>query len=446
MKKWIALLLALTVLLSFTACFGGGAPRDNEDKTDPAPGVSGVSADTAVGDKVSVGTLDGEKLTWTAITKGVGTVLLLSDKVLARKAFNAEGNFVGKWKDSEIRKWLNGEFFDGVFTDDEKALIAETNIKTDVFDFDNYRTVSEYTDDRVFLLSGVEFSKYVLAIKDLSFGVPTKALLDDGIYMADVEGSDTVKQACGWILRDDGEQESGNTMDVYGYDGSVSLYGNNKTDPGGIRPAMWVYTDKALADGWKAGTAVLPADPVLDAKLSALHVGDTVEFGTAVLRDLNLGGQKVTWKVLDETDDAWLLFSEKLIGAYNFGKADDETVTWATSDVRAFLNGDEYLDGLFTPWERAKIKRSHIVTCGGTDGWDVDPGPETDDDLFLLDREEIEKYFPNEEDRVLPEQTYWLRSPDFVRGNFSYVNEVGGISTNDAAHYAGLRVAVWVLK
>lgn len=443
MKKILALLLALTVLLSFAACKGGEGKPGADDDT---PAAAGVSADTAVGDKVSLGKLDGKPLAWTAIAKGVGTVLLLSDNVLARMPFAPEEKNNARWKDSDARAWLNGEFYDSTFSDDEKALIAETNNRTDVFNFDEFRTESEYTDDKVFLLSGIEFAKYVVTAGDLRFGIPTKKLIDDGVYMAEVEGSETVKQACGWILRDDGEQETYTTMEVYGFDGTVSLYGNQKTNVSGIRPAMWVYTDKALADGWKAGTATLPADPALDAAIAALHVGDTVEIGMGVMRDLNLGGQKVVWRVLDETDDAFLLYSEKLLGAGRFGPAEDTTVTWATSEARAFLNGDEYLNGMFTPWERAKIKRSHVVTCGATNGWQVDPGPETDDDLFLLDREEMEKYFPNEADRVLSEQTYWLRSPDFTPGNFTYVNEAGGFSINDAPHYAGLRVAMWILK
>ena len=443
MKRILAILLALTVLMSFAACKGNEGKPGTDDDT---PAAAGVSADTAVGDKVSLGKLDGKPLAWTAIAKGVGTVLLLSDQVIARMPFAPEEKNNARWKDSDARVWLNGEFYNDAFSDAEKALIAETSNRTDVFNFDEFRTESEYTDDKVFLLSGIEFAKYVVKAGDLRFGIPTQKLIDDGVYMADVEGSETVKQACSWILRDDGEQETYNTMDVYGFDGTVSLYGNQKTNRSGIRPAMWVYTDKALADGWKAGTATLPADPALDAAIAALHVGDTVEFGMGVMRDLNLGGQKVVWRVLDETDDALLLYSEKLLGAYNFGQPDDETVTWATSDVRAFLNGDEFLNGMFTPWERAKIKRSHVVTCGGTPGWNVDPGPETDDDLFLLDREEMEKYFPNEADRVLPEQTYWLRSPDFTPGNFTYVNEAGGFSTNDAPHYCGLRVAMWVMK
>lgn len=447
MKKRIALLLALVMVLSLAACGGSGSKGGSEGGSDNSPAGTGVTADTAVGDKITMGKLDGEALTWTAAGKGVGTVLLISDKVLMRREFTGEDNNSATWKDSGMRAYLNGEFLDSVFAEEEKAQIAPTELCTITFDFDAYQNVNEYTTDSVFLLSGSEFARYVTPIKDFKFGIPTQALLDDNVYMADVEGSDTVTQACSWILRDDGSQETYNVMEVNGYDGSVSTYGSGKTYKGGVRPAMWVYTDKDLAEGWKAGTAALPADEALDAKLAGLAVGGSVTFGTAVFMDPSRGAEEIGWKVLDETDDAWLLYSDMLLGGYRFGANGDESVTWATSEVRAYINGDEFLDGLFNPWEREKIKLSHIVTCGGSqDVWDVDPGPETDDYLFLLDREEIEKYYPEEADRVIADSIYWLRSPDFARGWFSCVNEAGTIRENEAYTYYGLRIAMWVSK
>ena len=446
MKKSVALILVLALAFALASCAGSG--KQNGGDTKPADNNAApiLSADIAVGDKVAMGTLDGKTLSWTAISKGVGTALLLSDCVVARHVFNEDDNRYAHWKDSAIRAYLNGEFFDTVFNDAERALIAEAEIKSTCFDFDTYRTFSDYTEDKVFLLSCTEFAKYVMAIRDFNYGVPTQAVLDDKIYMAEVDGSDTVKQACGWALRDDGEQEMGNCLEIASYDGNVSYYGNEKTIRQGVRPAMWVYTDKELADAWAAGTAEMPADDALNAKIAGWKIGDDVSFGITYLRDTSQGAKDVTWKVLDETDDAFLLFSDEILGGEHFADSNDESVTWATSIVRQFMNGDEFINEYFDPWERAKIKLTHHATCGGSDPWDVDPGPETDDYLFLLDREEIEKYFPNEADRVIPETPYWLRSPDFVKGWFNYVNEIGSISQNDAPHYYGLRVAMWISK
>ena len=442
MKKRIALLLALIMVLSLAACGGSGSKGGSEN----VPAGKGVTADTAVGDNVTMGKLDGEALTWTAAGKGVGTVLLISDKVLMRREFTGEDNNSATWKDSAIRAYLNGEFLDSVFAEEEKALIAPTELCTVTFDFDAYQNVNEYTTDSVFLLSGSEYARYVMTIKDFKFGIPTQALLDDGVYLSDVEGSDTVTQACSWILRDNGAQEVYNIMEVSGYDGAASTYGTSKTNNCGIRPAMWVYTDKALAEGWEAGTAALPADEALDAKLAGLTVGGSVTFGTAVYADPSRGAEEIGWKVLDETEDAWLLYSDSLLGAYRFGEENDEALTWAASEARAYINSDEFINGFFNPWEREKIRLSHITTCGGSGSWDVDPGPETDDYLFLLDREEMEKYYPSEADRVITDSIYWLRSPDFVRGWFSCVNEAGTIRENTAGNYYGLRIAMWVSK
>ena len=295
MKKRIALLLALVMVLSLAACGGSGGKGGKEgggEENGSAVGA-GVSAETAVGDKITMGKLDGEALTWTAAGKGVGTVLLVSDKVLMRRAFTGEDNNSATWKDSELRAYLNGEFLDSVFTEEEKALIAPAELRTVTFDFDAYQNVIETTTDSVFLLSGSEYARYVMPIKDFKYGIPTQALVDDGVYLSDVEGSDTVTQACSWILRDNGAQEVYNIMEVSGYDGAASTYGTSKTNNSGVRPAVWAYTDKALADGWKAGTAALPADEALDAKLAGLTVGGSVTFGTAVYADPSRGAAAV---------------------------------------------------------------------------------------------------------------------------------------------------------
>ncbi len=442
------LCVLLSVLLAasvFAACGKGGSDGKSDDNK-PGADAGADLATAAVGDNVTMGKIDGEKITWTAVAKGVGTLLLVSDKVIARRPFNNDEHNFNSWKDSDIRTYLNGEFFDTVFSEAERAQIATAELKTEVFDFDSYSTNTETSEDKVFLLSCSEFARYVMAIKDFNWGVPTETVLNDKIYMAET-GSDTVKTACGWALRDDGEQIHSNCLEVASYDGNVSYYGNDKPNKQGIRPAVWAYTDKDLAEGWKAGTADLPADETLNAKIAGLRTGDTVSFGSTTLRDTSKGPVEVTWNVLDETEDALLLFADQLMGAYRFSPAGDESVTWATSEVREYINGDDFINEYFNPWERGKILLSHISTCGGSaPQWEVDPGPETDDYLFLLDREEVEKYFPNEADRAIPEYIWWLRSPDFVQGWFNCVNEAGTIRENEAYTSYGLRPAMWIAK
>ena len=462
MKKIFAILLIIAMIIPLAACgsnSGGVVDTSSEagDGTQDAGGqdTSGgvtddgdptaLTASLKVGDKIELGSYNGEAIAWTAVCEGVGTVLLISDKVIDRRPFNDEENCFDTWKDSDIRAYLNGEFMNTAFTEKERAVIAPAELRTSTFDWENYVTLTEETEDSVFLLSYTDYARYVAPLNDFKFGVPTQAVLDAKIYMADVEDSDTIKQACGWLLRDDGDRESTNVMEVYGYNGSISLFGTDKDYSSGIRPAMWVYTDKTLADGWKNGTAEISANKELDDKIASFKVGDTVTFGSALLGDFSLGTREITWKVLDETDDAFLLFAEDIIDRYRHGDSNDESLRWATSEVREMINSDEFLDRFFDPWERAKIRLTHVVTCPSTDIWGLEPGPETDDYLFLLDREELAKYFMTEAECVCSE-AYWLRNPEFVAGWFNYVDGAGRLNAYEGDHYYGLRPAMWISK
>ena len=436
MKKTVALLLALLLTLSLAACGGNG------NKTE-APGVT---ADTKPGDHIVMGKLDGEALHWTAVGAGVGTVLLVADNVIAYRAYNEEGNRLAAWKNSSVRAYLNGEFLNEVFTDVEREIIALTQTETAAFDDNTYETVTETAEDSVFLLSFREAARYISPLEGFRFGIPTQAAAEARIRMADVSESDTVTKACSWALRDDGETFPQNCMTIEGYSGKLSAIGETKTNPQGIRPAMWVYTDRALADGYKNGTAELPANEALDEKIASLKVGDTVDFGSATLHSAELICREVTWKVLDVTEDAVLIWSDVLLGYYKMGADEDENVRWANSEVRKYINSEDFINEYFDPWERAKIRTTHVVTCGSRPEWNIDGGEETDDKLFLLDREELNKYWPDEASRGFEDDVYWLRSPDYTGGWFSCVIASGSLSQNAASHYYGLRVAMWIEK
>ena len=90
-----------------------------------------------------------------------------------------------------------------------------------------------------------------------------------------------------------------------------------------------------------------------------------------------------------------------------------EKVDWEMSDIRKTLNSAEFMNSIFTPQEKAKIRKTHNSTSG-SEMWDRDGGPETDDYLFLPDITEMDRYFPDESSRAFEEGSYWLRSPEFV--------------------------------
>ena len=93
-------------------------------------------------------------LTWRVLEKRDGMALVITEKVIDHVQFSANGK--NSWTNSDLRKWLNAEFADFAFSDEEKAMIQQVGRKEKVFlldllDYWKYFTKpedarAEYTD------------------------------------------------------------------------------------------------------------------------------------------------------------------------------------------------------------------------------------------------------------------------------------------------------------
>lgn len=95
-----------------------------------------------------------ELINWIVLKKENNKALLLSTRILDDKGY--EEINAGKpysWSNSEIRKWLNSEFFDIAFSNEEKQVILKTKNDDNGWD--------EITEDMVFLLSEKEVKQYI---------------------------------------------------------------------------------------------------------------------------------------------------------------------------------------------------------------------------------------------------------------------------------------------
>lgn len=159
---------------------------------------------------------------WTVLDEQDGKTLVISSRVLESRAYHAPGGPI-TWENSEIRSYLNGEFYKKTFSAREKSKIVETTIEN--------KSNAQYgvaggrnTLDKVFLLSLSEAEKYLGSGVDLL----------RGIDMATGE-------VTWWHLRSPGE-----AADVAACVNSIGLIDyhgvfDGVTDPtGGVRPAMWV--------------------------------------------------------------------------------------------------------------------------------------------------------------------------------------------------------------
>ena len=83
------------------------------------------AASKLIGEHMKFGTYQGEEIEWRVIDADDenGKVLLLSEYGLDAKPYNDEFSFVIKWEDCTLRKWLNEEFYEDAFTDEEQEKI-----------------------------------------------------------------------------------------------------------------------------------------------------------------------------------------------------------------------------------------------------------------------------------------------------------------------------------
>lgn len=160
-------------------------------------------------------------------------VLLLCKNCIDVKAFDQSINPLQQampWRDSSLRKWLNGFFYEHVFSQNEKQYIFETENSNDK----NYESGvgdTAKTCDRVFLLSTSEAEKYFATNQDrIAFGTE----FSYGQYLQS-DGENGMM----WWLRSPG---------YYDYRASI-VYENGTIDYDGfstnrncvaIRPAIWI--------------------------------------------------------------------------------------------------------------------------------------------------------------------------------------------------------------
>ena len=149
------------------------------------------------GDIIEFGLYNGVPIKWRVLklVKTKGKALLLSEDILELLPFNNSGyetnvdymNPIEKlghkilggetyiytdeivWADSFIRGWLNTDFFDYAFDEDEQQKILKTNISTTGKKSNNTRG-GEDTNDKVFLLSVEEVKKYMYLGNDCVAG------------------------------------------------------------------------------------------------------------------------------------------------------------------------------------------------------------------------------------------------------------------------------------
>ncbi len=186
------------------------------NESDPA----GLKINAEINDILVFGSYNNQPIQWIVVDKQGEELLLLSRDCIDIRPYHSERTSVS-WIESDLSKWLCGEFYNDTFNQQLKELVIDSQEK-----------------GKVFLLSAEEMNKY-FEYDSWKRAYPTKELkekysLKDG------------KALCQW-LRDSGNIQNSAAY-VY-FDGSVRLQGYTVDyNEVGVRPAMWIKTGYEISE------------------------------------------------------------------------------------------------------------------------------------------------------------------------------------------------------
>lgn len=197
------------------------------------PAVFATGTGVSVGDTITVGSYDqdgnknngDEAIEWLVLDLTGEYALVVSKEGLTSRRFHSSLKNCS-WADSEVRQWLNTNFYNRAFTKEEQQRISATATGTAGTGSSSYTVY-----DNVFLLSSAEASRY-LATTYARQCKPTKAAIAEKCYISDYG-------TCWWWLRSAGSSDE--KVAYVGVAGNLDKDGNDANwENACVRPAMWI--------------------------------------------------------------------------------------------------------------------------------------------------------------------------------------------------------------
>lgn len=392
-----------------------------------------------IGDIVLFGNIEpysyiiSEKNRWIVLDKQDNKLLLLSQFGLGDIPYNDSKEDI-TWKDSTIRNWLNDNYYNKWFNQNEKELISETI----VLNYGNKFTgisAGQDTKDKVFLLSYEELERY----KENSYTVMnyTPQIVDRKFRYNYISGAD-------WYLRTPGEEKS-KVLVVRTGAKSIDMVGRDvNSDNVCIRPAIWVSTESVKENSDQINTLVTANsentlvnveskdDDYVIVDLDKKDEYETIEFGKYYINSDEVL-KPIEWIVLDEDKLTGnkLLLSKYVLDVGKFD--DDDNVGWEKSYIRRWLN-DEFYNKCFSEKEKlniVEVENDNQVLSLYMNYSGKNIG-ETKDKVFLLSQDEATKYFSKEYPRsAIPTKVCANRGMSMSTSNAYYGNISWYLRTKD---------------
>ncbi len=414
-----------------------------------------------------------EPIKWRVLSVEGEDVFLLADKGLDSVPFNATGtagaDTEAVWETSTLREWLNSDFCDEAFTEEEDSSIRTTQVETKSYGTEGEETETE-TEDKVYLLSDSE-------MMNLSYGFPSfvgksEARAVEYTSYAEQKAGGTWSVGACWLRSPVlyGKGTSGiNTGAMEAYkngrvDQNVGL--DPRWDSEVVRPVLhinlsdlqWTRAESVQCSLVGQGEEFQTTSALQLAADEEIHNPQTDEDGNTVWDCIYFGNyyqnnflskEPIRWRVLQVNgNDAFLMADKSLDSRQYHGDALNMNTTWESSTLRTWLNEDFYQTA-FSEDEQSAIITTDVVTAVNPE-YETDGGNATKDKIYLLSYEEVinplygfsesgEKsdtrcsantVFAGQQKSSVNNPSYWLlRTPGKTLSTVSYVGEDGAVDT-----------------
>jgi len=233
---FIPMLRTISLQRGFRPWRKASGREDSVPDADPPP--SGDEAPAVAAGPETGGMMEFGGYEWKVLDVQGAKALLLSKDIIELRRYHRKNRTV-TWGDCDLRKYLNGEFYE-LFCDEDRGRIVETQVANTGNQWFGTNGGAD-TTDRVFLLSLEEVVRY--------FGDSGKLLGERSDEDWIIDEYNDKRIACGnirgkwrswfWWLRSPGCR--GTYAALVHTDGNVYVDGNIVDyNNGGVRPALWL--------------------------------------------------------------------------------------------------------------------------------------------------------------------------------------------------------------
>ncbi|MBQ0027584.1 MAG: serine/threonine protein kinase [Lachnospiraceae bacterium] len=158
----------------------------------------------------------------------------------------------------------------------------------------------------------------------------------------------------------------------------------------------------------------VPEDMIIDDEATdgGKNIGDTITFGRYEQdNNFNNGKEDIEWIIVDKNEDSILLVSKYALVCERYNSI-YENQPWDMSSIRSWLNS-EFVYETFDNKEMSMIRTTRVVAEMNPQ-YSTFPGGDTEDMVFLLSINEVNRYFISDELRKCAPTAYAVAQGAYV--------------------------------